>query len=121
MPFPFAFAWLNAILAVRHSHTAYQRQQLSIILAAAQAAEDEVHQVQGIARGLIVQGFFYDGCSVEEAVSAYPSQAEETLAQYNADGGNTKFGRNPLNCWVCGRNHSWMKGKIIVMTQQGRS
>jgi hypothetical protein len=36
----------------------YQCQQLAIILAAAQAAEDEVHHVQDIARLLVSQGFF---------------------------------------------------------------
>ena len=67
-------------LAVHALKAAYQRQQLSIILAAAQAAEDEVHQVQDIPCGFIVQGFFSAGRSVEEASLAYPSQAEKTLA-----------------------------------------
>ena len=61
----------------------YQRQQLSIILSAAQAAEDEVHQVQDIARSLVGQGFFsmaYGG----QQISAYPSQA---LSQYAGGGG----------------------------------
>ena len=48
----------------------YQWQQLSIILSATQTAEDEVHQVQDIARSLVGQGFFsmaYGG----QQISAY--------------------------------------------------
>ena len=64
---------------------AYQHQQLSTILAAAQAAEDEVQQVQDIARGLLGQGFY----AAMSGVPAYPSQAETTLTQYGTppDGG----------------------------------
>jgi hypothetical protein len=61
--------------------TTYQCQQLSIILAAAQAAEDKVYQVQYIARSLVGQGFFsmaYD----RQQISAYPSQAKTTLTKY---------------------------------------
>ena len=42
---------------VHNMNGAYQRQQLPVILAAAQAAEDEVKGVQDIARGLLGQGF----------------------------------------------------------------
>ena len=74
----------------------YQQQQLSIILSAAQTAEDEVHQVQDIACSLVGQGFFsmaYGG----QQISAYPSQAETTLTQYA--GGGCK----PNKCWGCGK------------------
>ncbi len=101
-------------LAVHALDAAYQRQQLSIILAAAQATEDEVHQVQENSRGLIGQGFFSAGHPIEEAVPAYPSQAEKTLAQYNPDGTNSNPDRKPLTCWGCSGNHSWMKWKKIA-------
>ena len=90
----------------------YQRQQLSIILYAAQAAEDEVHQVQDIARSLVGQGFFsmaYGG----QQISAYPSQAETTLNQYAGGGGG---GRKPSFCWGCGKDgHPWRRGKGPVV------
>jgi hypothetical protein len=92
--------------AVHALDAAYQHQQLSIISAAAQAAENEVHQVQEIARGLINQGFFLAGHPIEEAVPAYPSQAEKTLAQYNPDSSNSNPDCKPLDCWGCGGNHS---------------
>jgi hypothetical protein len=90
----------------------YQRQQLSIILSAAQAAEDEVHQVQDIARSLVDQGFFsmaYGG----QQISAYPSQAETTLSQYTGGGGG---GRKPSFCWGCGKeDHPWRRGKVPIV------
>jgi hypothetical protein len=91
----------------------YQCQQLAIILAAAQAAKDEVHHVQDIARLLVSQGFF----SVANGgvlVSAHPSQAENTLMKYSD--GPTPPGKRPPVCWGCGRTHVWHKrgtGPII--------
>jgi hypothetical protein len=58
---------------------AYQRQQLPVILAAAQAAEDEDKGVQDIARGLLGQGFYSN--IIGDDASAYPSQAEKTLSR----------------------------------------
>jgi hypothetical protein len=52
---------------------AYQRQQLPVILAAAQAAKDEVKGVQDIARGLLGQGFYANVPNNDAA--AYKSQA----------------------------------------------
>jgi len=101
---------------------AYQHQQLSIILAVAQAAEDEVQQVQDIARGLINQGFFLavsgaqaHPSQAETRATAYPSQAEKTLTQYGTppDGGKTPT-KKIQHCWGCDGNHSWHKGKEIV-------
>ena len=91
---------------------AYQRQQLSVILAAAQAAEDEVQQVQDIARGLLNQGFF----SAASGMPAYPSQAENTLTHYGTppDGGDKVPTKKPQRCWGCDGDHSWRKGKEIV-------
>ncbi len=85
----------------------YQRQQLAIILRAAQATKNEVHQVQDIAHGMLGQGFLTNIVGV----GAYPSQAEATIQKYKTNmkgrGGGTK---KPLECWGCGGNHSWMKG-----------
>jgi len=101
---------------------AYQCQQLSIILAAAQAAEDEVQQVQDIARGLINQGFFSAASGAqahpsqaETRATAYPSQAAKTLTQYGTppDGGKTPT-KKIQRCWGCNGDHSWRKGKEIV-------
>ncbi len=84
----------------------YQHQQVAIILCAAQAAKNEVHQVQDIACGILGQGFLTNVVSV----GAYPSQVEATQ-KYKTDmkgrGGGTK---ESLECWRCGGNHSWMKG-----------
>ena len=79
---------------------AYQRQQLPIILAAAQAAEDECKHIQDVARGMLQsQGFFIN------SAGALVSQAEKTLAQHAPP---TK-----KNCWGCGGDHSWMTaGKV---------
>jgi hypothetical protein len=88
----------------------YQHQQLAIILCAAQASKNEVHQVQDIARGMLGQGFLTNIVGV----GAYPSQAEATIQKYKTNmkgsGGGTK---KPLECWECGGNHSWMKGGKI--------
>jgi hypothetical protein len=63
---------------VHNLNGAYQRQQLPIILAAAQAAKDKVKGVQEIARGLLGQGFYSNVTGVDAA--ANPSQAEKTLS-----------------------------------------
>jgi len=101
---------------------AYQRQQLSIILAAAQAAKDESQQVQDIACGLINQGFFSaaSGANAHPSqaatrATAYPSQAETTLTQYDTppDGGKIPT-KKIQRCWGCDGDHSWRKGKEII-------
>jgi hypothetical protein len=92
-------------------NSSYQHQQLAIILRAAQAAEDEVHQVQDIARGMLGQGFL----TKVVGAGAYPSQAEATIQKYksNTKGGGIG-GRKPLECWGCSGDHFWMKaGKIV--------
>ncbi len=92
---------------------AYQRQQLSIILAAAQAAEDEVKSMQDIARGLLGQGF-YASVSDDNA-TAFNSQAEWTLAHYGK-GAQPLIDRDAVrrkHCFGCGGDHSWMKDKKV--------
>jgi hypothetical protein len=94
--------------------TTYQRQQLSIILSAAQSAEDEVRQVQDIARSLVGQGqgFFMQPLYGQQ-IFAYPSQAETTLTQY---AGGDVGGRPPQKYWGCGSlDHVWRRarGKIL--------
>jgi hypothetical protein len=101
---------------------AYQRQQLFIILAGAQTAEDEVQQVQDIACGLINQGIFSAASGAqahpsqaETRATAYPSQAEKTFTQYGTppDGGKTST-KKIQHCWGCNGDHSWRTGKNIV-------
>jgi len=56
---------------------AYQRQQLPVILAAAQATEDECKHIQDVARGMLQsQGFFLN------SAGALASQAKNTLKQH---------------------------------------
>jgi hypothetical protein len=76
----------------------YQRCMLPVILAAAQAAEDECKQFQDIACGMLAsQGFF---ASMPSSASVYASQAEQTLQRYK--------GGVPMKriCWGCGKDHS---------------
>ena len=103
---------------------AYQRQQLPVILAAAQAAEDEVKGVQDIARGLLGQGFYSN--IIGGDASAYPSQAEKTLSCYGDRRDDRTKGRErrPLECFGCGGNHSWIKIKrtsALARRHQARS
>ena len=69
---------------VHNMNGAYQRQQLPVILAAAQAAEDEVKGVQDIARGLLGQGFHSNiignDASLIQARLRRPSHATATTA-----------------------------------------
>jgi hypothetical protein len=64
-----------------HLNATYQRQQMLVILMAAHAAKDKVHQVQDIACSLVGQGFFTTAYGGQQ-VTAYPSQAETTLTKY---------------------------------------
>ncbi len=92
-------------------NVSHQHQQLAIILHAAQAAKDKVHQVQEIARGMLGQGFL----TKVVGAGAYPSQVEATIQKYKSDTkGGGIGGRKPLECWGCSGDHSWMKaGKIV--------
>jgi hypothetical protein len=92
---------------------AIQRKKVQEILAAAQQAEDEVHQVQEIARGITGQSFHYavppgtpsaDTPATPIHVGAYPSQAERTLAKYEPSTGaaKTPYERIPRKCFGCG-------------------
>ncbi len=65
----------------------YQRQQLSIILAAAHDTKDEVKGMQEIARGLLGQRFYSNVTGIDAA--ANPSQAEKTLSHYSGHCGDT--------------------------------
>jgi hypothetical protein len=60
---------------------AYQHAQLPIILPAAQAAEDEVKQMQDIAHGMLGQGFYSNVIGGGDAPT-FASQAEKTLSNY---------------------------------------
>jgi hypothetical protein len=92
---------------------AYQRQQLFIILAAAQAVENEVKGMQDIARGLLGQGFY--ASVLDNDAAAFNSQAERTLARYGK-GTQPLIDRDTVrrkNCFGCGGDHSWMKDKKV--------
>jgi hypothetical protein len=91
---------------------AYQRAQLPIILAAAQAAKDEVKQMQDIACGMLGQGFYSNVIGGGDA-PAFASQAEKTLSNYKG-GEDQRRKRRPLKCFGCGGDHSWMKDKKVV-------
>jgi hypothetical protein len=101
---------------IHNLNGAYQCQQLPTILAAAQAAKDEVKGVQDIACGLLGQGFYTNTTSNDAA--AYPSQAKKTLSRYSNGGGGSNCGRNceqrPKKCFGCSGDHSWMKNKKVV-------
>ena len=103
---------------VHNMNGAYQCQQLPVILAAAQAAEDEVKGVQDIARGLLGQGFYSN--VIGDDASAYPSQAEKTLSRYGDRRDDRTKGRErrPLECFGCGGNHSWMKDIVCPEPNQ---
>jgi hypothetical protein len=58
-----------------------QCSQLPIILAAAQAVEDKVKQMQDIAHGMLGQSFYSNIIGGGE-VPAFPSQAKKTLTHY---------------------------------------
>jgi hypothetical protein len=96
---------------VHNLNGAYQRQQLPVILAAAQAAKDKVKGVQDIARGLLGQGFYSN--IIGNDASAYPSQAEKTLSRYGDRRDDHTKGREcrHLECFGCGGDHSWIKIK----------
>jgi hypothetical protein len=91
---------------------AYQRAQLPIILAAAQAAKDEVKQMQDIACGMLGQGFYSKIIGGGDA-PAFASQAEKTLSNYKG-GKDQPRKRQPLKCFSCGGDHSLMKDKKVV-------
>jgi hypothetical protein len=101
---------------------AFQRRKVQEILAAAQQAEDEVHQVQEIARGITGQSFHYQvppGVPTTETpaspvnIGAYPSQAEHTLSKYQGNDGSppggakTPYEPRPLKCFGCGGPHGY--------------
>ena len=96
---------------VHNLNGSYQRSQLVVILAAAQAAEDKVKQMQDIARGMLGQGFFLNVIGGNSA-PAFPSQAEQTLNPYS--GGGNQRDRQPLKCFGCGGDHPWMKNKKVM-------
>jgi hypothetical protein len=115
--------------------SAFQRRKVQEILAAAQQAEDEVHQVQDIARGITGQSFHMFAIptgmpaadtSALPVVGAYPSQAECTLAKYQGNqtplpgtlakyqgnqtpppGNGTLYGRRPPKCFGCVGPHGF--------------
>jgi hypothetical protein len=103
---------------------AYQHRKVQEILAAAQQAEDKVHQVQEIARGIHGQSFhmFHIPPGVPNAetpappvIRAYPSHVKRTLAKYQAGPGTPTGNRTPYNqsqrcplkCFGCGGPHGY--------------
>ncbi len=90
----------------------YQRSQLAIILAAAQAAKDKVKQMQDIARGMLGQGF-YSNIIGGGDVPAFPSQAKKTMSHYQ-DRWCKDHKRLPLQCFGCDSPHPWMRDKKIL-------
>jgi hypothetical protein len=120
----------------------FQHRKVKEILAAAQQAEDEVHQVQDIARGITRQSFhmFAIPAGMPAAdtpalpvIGAYPSKAEHTLAKYQGNqtpppgtlakyqgnqtpptGDRTPYERRPPKCFGCSAPHGFQDkdGKI---------
>jgi hypothetical protein len=93
---------------------AYQRSQLPIIFAAATAAEEEVKQMQEIARGMLGQGFYSNIIGGGASIPAFPSQAEKTLSRYRDGGRSWECGRLPLKCSSCGGDHPWIRDKKVI-------
>jgi hypothetical protein len=78
----------------------YQRCMLPVILATAQAAEDECKQFQDIARGMLAsQGFF---ASTPSGTGVHLRQAEQTLQKYKDGVPIKRIFRG------CGKDHLWM-------------
>jgi hypothetical protein len=72
------FRWFYPNHSTVHDLTgAYQHSQLPFILAAAQAVEDKVKQMQDIDHGMLGQGFYSSIIGGGE-VPAFPSQAKKT-------------------------------------------
>ena len=95
---------------------------LPIILAAAQLAKDEVHQLQDIARSVKGgQGFHIQVppgvptiTTPSFIIPAYPSQAERTLVKFEAPAEEPP--KNPYSqtgCFGCKGPHPWMTGGKI--------
>jgi hypothetical protein len=81
-----------AHLTIHNLKGTYQCQQLPTILAATQAAKDEVKGVQDIARDLLGQGFYTNATGDDAA--AYPSQAKKTLSPYSNGRGGSDCNRD---------------------------
>jgi hypothetical protein len=104
--------------------SAAQRAKLPVILAAAQLAKDEVHQLQDIARSVNGgQGFHVQvppgvptGGTPSFIIPAYPSQAERTLIKNEAPTGDKtpKIPYIQTGCFGCKGPHPWMTGGKIV-------
>ena len=92
----------------------YQRRMMSVILSAAQAAEDECKQFQDIARGMLASQGFFASASAGAGAGIYASQAEQTLTKYDKDGKPVR-----RTCWGCGGDHSWMLKGVIVCPRKG--
>jgi hypothetical protein len=101
---------------------AFQCRKVQEILAATQQAEDEVHQVQEIARRITGQSFHYqvppelptaDTPASPVKTGAYPSQAKRMLSKYQGNDGSppggakTPYKRHPLKCFGCGGPHCY--------------
>jgi hypothetical protein len=100
-----------------------QRAKLPIILAAAQLAKDEVHQLQDIACSVTGgQGFHIQVppgiptiSTPPYVIPAYPSQAERTLVKYKAPAKEPPT--NPFiqtGCFGCKGPHPWMAGGKVM-------
>ncbi len=96
-------------LLVHDLSGSYQRCMMSIILSAAQAAEDECKQFQDIARGMLASQGFFATASAGAGARIYASQAKQTLTKYDKVGKPVKRA-----CWGCGGNHTWMIKGVIM-------
>jgi hypothetical protein len=106
--------------------SAVQSAKLPIILAAAQLAKDEVHQLQDITQSVTgSQGFYIQvpaGVPTihtpSYVIPTYPSQAERTLDKYEAPlaplKGPPATPYIQTGCFGCKGPHPWMTGGKIV-------
>jgi hypothetical protein len=96
--------------------------------------EDEVHQVQEIARGITGQSFHYqvlpgvptaDTPALPVNIGAYPSQAKRTLTKYQGNdrsppgGAKTPYECRPVKCFGCGGPHSYQDKKGNIACSYG--
>lgn len=118
-----AFRRLYPDYAVQHAlDSTTQRRELGKMLIAAQAAEDEVRSIQKIAHTAVSGGQAFSASVVSPqaypsaAASAFASQAERTMQNYNSDGGGsvgTASSTSTLKCFGCGAPHPWqVNGRV---------
>lgn len=93
----------------------HQRRTMTLLLKAATQAEDDYRATQQIARDAVVGQAFYTTVGSpplsSSSATAFPSQAETTLAKYQSPGASspTSTPRRKLECFGCGQAHAWGK------------